>query len=468
MKRIKWGQLIVMLIVIALSSWSIYAKYDKVKFGLDLRGGVHLVLQAEQIEQTDAVPTETKEPTKEADKEAIKTTPPADTKKTPTDPTTPPKTEEPKKEITNEDLAGPKKVTKIELEQARSVIEKRINALGVGETSVTTQGTDRIIVDIPGYTDIEQAKKVIGKIAVLTFKNEAGETIVSGKNLKNATFAYQTVSDGGVREPVVQLEWDEEGKKLFADGTAANVGKTIKIFLDDVELMAPKVNEAIKDGNAVITFGGSKNEESVKSAQESAALLRGGSLPLKMTFLEERLVGPSLGRDTINNSKIGGLIAILAVMLYMIIYYKMLGVFGSFALFLYVVMYLGFLMAINAVFSLPAIGAAILSVGMAVDSNVIVFERIKEEYKTGRTILSAVGAGFSHGWTAIFDANFSMIMAMLILYWLGTPSIKGFAITLMAGIVAALITSYYFTQFILSVIAINMPKINEKLFGLKR
>lgn len=466
MKRIKWGQLIVILVVVGLSSWSIYAKYDKVKYGLDLRGGVHIVLEADTIEQTDTTPATTE--TKETAKEGEKTPTPADTEKKPTDPATPPKTEEPKKEITNEDLAPAKKITPQELEQARSVIEKRINALGVGETSITTQGNDRIIVDIPGYTDIEQAKKVIGKIAVLTFKNEAGETIVSGKNLKNATFAYQAVSDGGVREPVVQLEWDEEGKKLFADGTAANVGKTIKIFLDDVELMAPKVNEAIRDGNAVITFGGSKNEESVKSAQESAALLRGGSLPLKMTFLEERIVGPSLGRDTINNSKIGALLAILMVMLYMLLYYRMLGAIGSFALLLYTIMYLGFLLAINAVFSLPAIGAVILSVGMAVDSNVIVFERIKEEYKTGRTILSAVGAGFSHGWTAIFDANFSMIMAMLILYWLGTPSIKGFSITLMAGIVAALITSYFFTQFLLSVIAINQPKINEKLFGLKR
>lgn len=464
MKRIKWSQLVIILIVIGLSTWSITVKKDKVKYGLDLRGGVHLVLQAEPIaftEPTTPPATETKD---------TKTTPPTttETKNTPTDTTTPPTTTEPKKEITNEDLAPPKKVTIKELEQARSVIEKRVNALGVGETTVTTQGNDRIIVDIPGFTDIERAKSLIGKIAVLTFKDEDGKVIVSGKNLKNAQFAYQTVSQGGVREPVVQLEWDEEGKKMFADGTAANVGKTIKIFLDEEEIMAPKVNEAIKDGNAVITFGGSKTEDAVKSAQDYAMLLRGGSLPLKMTFLEERIVGPSLGRDTINKAKIGAIIAVLAVMLYMLLYYRMLGAIGSFALLLYTIMYIGFLLAINAVFSLPAIGAVILSVGMAVDSNVIVFERIKEEYKTGRTMLSAVGAGFSHGWTAIFDANFSMIMAMVILYWLGTPSIKGFAITLMAGIVAALITSYFFTQFFLAVLGINYPKVNEKLFGLSR
>lgn len=468
MKRIKWGQLIIILIVITASIISIWYRTDsskgrKVRFGLDLQGGVHLVLQAEPIVETVVPPAETKkEPAKTAEK-----TPPAKPV-TPTNTTEPAKTKEPTKEITNADLAGPKKITVADLNQARSVIEKRVNALGVGETSITTQGTDRIIVDIPGYTDIEQAKKVIGKIAVLTFKDEAGKVIVSGKNLKNASFAYQTVSDGGVREPVVQLEWDAEGKKLFADATAANVGKTIKIFLDDLEIMAPKVNSAITDGNAVITFGGTKNEEAVRSAQEYAALLRGGSLPLKMTFLEERIVGPSLGRDTINNSKIGGIIAVLAVMLYMLLYYRMLGFIGSVALLLYVVIYLGFLLLINAVFSLPAIGAAILSVGMAVDSNVIVFERIKEEYRMGRTILSSVGAGFSHGWSAIFDSNFSMILAMSILYMLGTPSIKGFAITLMAGIVAALITSYFFTQFLLSVIAINQPKINEKLFGLSR
>jgi preprotein translocase subunit SecD len=474
MKRIKWGQLGVILVIIGISCSSIYYRTSngrKVRYGLDLQGGVHIVLQAEQIALTETTPPATT-PTNTT-KDTGKTTPPADSKTTPTDTTTPPvtppaTTTEVNKGITNADLAGPVPVTKADLERALSVIEKRVNALGVGETSISTQGNDRIIVDIPGYTDIEQAKSIIGKIAVLTFKDESGKIIVSGKNLKNATFAYQTVSQGGVREPVVQLEWDEAGKKMFADGTAANIGKTIKIFLDDEEIMAPKVNEAIKDGNAVITFGGSKNEDAVKSAQQYAALLRGGSLPLKMTFIEERIVGPSLGRDTINKSILGAIIACLAIMLYMIFYYRMLGLIGSFALILYVFMYLGFLLGINAVFSLPAIGAVVLSLGGAVDSNIIVFERIREEYATGRTMLSSVGSGYVHGWSAIFDSNFSILIAMGALYWLGTPTIKGFAITTIVGVFAALITSYFFSQFMLNVIAINYPKVNEKLFGLKK
>ncbi|MDD4663258.1 MAG: protein translocase subunit SecD [Caldisericia bacterium] len=452
MKRIKWEQLVILLLAIGLAFLSIYSYRNDVRYGLDLQGGVHLVLQAEPIEEV-VEETAAEEETKTSEEATEKTTETTTTE-----------------EVTNEDLESlvPKKMTVEDLEKARSVLEKRINSLGVSETSISIQGTDRLIVDIPGFSDIDQAKKIIGKLAVLTFKDEAGTVIVDGKNLKNATFAFQTIKDGGTRQPVVQLEWDAEGKKKFADGTAANVGKTIKIFLDEEELMAPTVNEAITDGNAVITFGESKNEDAIRQAQETAALLRGGSLPLKLTFLEERIVGPSLGKDTINNTKIGAIVAILAVILYMIFCYKMFGVIGALALLLYAFLYLGFLLAIRSVFSLPAIGAAILSIGGAVDSNVIVFERIKEDYKTGRTLFSSVSSGFAHGWTAIFDSNFAMILAMVVLWALGTPTIKGFAITLISGIIAALITSYFFTRFILNVIAITNPKINEKLFGLKR
>ncbi|MCE5223615.1 protein translocase subunit SecD [bacterium] len=461
MKRIKWEQLVILLLAIGLAFLSIYSYWDDVKYGLDLKGGVHLVLQAEPIEET-AEPPATEEATPATEDTTEETTEPTTTEGTAPETTT--------EEVTNEDLEslGPKKMTTEDLEKARTVLEKRINSLGVSETSISIQGTDRLIVDIPGFSDIDQAKKVIGKIAVLTFKDETGKIIVSGKNLKNATFAFQAVDEGGIRQPVVQLEWDAEGKKMFAEGTAANVGKTIKIYLDEEELMAPTVNEAIQDGNAVITFGGTKSEENTKAAQETAALLRGGSLPLKLTFLEERIVGPSLGKDTINNTKIGAIVAILAVMLYMIFCYKMFGVIGALALLIYAFLYLGFLLAIRSVFSLPAIGAAILSIGGAVDSNVIVFERIKEDYKTGRTLFSSISSGFAHGWTAIFDSNFAMILAMVVLWALGTPTIKGFAITLISGIIAALITSYFFTRFILNVIAITNPKINEKLFGLKR
>jgi len=467
MKRIKWEQLVILLLAIVLAGLSIYSNRDSVRYGLDLKGGVHFVLQAEPIEA--AVTEETTEQTAEKTEENKETTAPATT------------TEEASKEketasettgteeITNEVLEdiAKKELTAQDLEKARAVLEKRINGLGVSETTISIQGNDRIIVDIPDFNDIDQAKKVIGKMAVLTFKDEAGNIIVDGGNLKNATFTYSQVEEGGTRQAVVQLEWDEVGKKKFADGTAANVGKTIKIFLDEEELMAPTVNEAIETGDAVITFGG-KSEDNVKAAQETAALLRGGSLPLKLTFLEERIIGPSLGRDTINSTKIGAIVAILAVMLYMIFCYKIFGVIGALALLLYAFLYLGFLLAIKSVFSLPAIGAAILSIGGAVDSNIIVFERIKEDYKTGRTLFSSVSSGFAHGWTAIFDSNFAMILAMVVLWSLGTPTIKGFAITLISGIVAALITSYFFTRFILNVIAITNPKINEKLFGLKR
>lgn len=450
MKKIKWGQLIVLLAILILALWGILGNWRSVKYGLDLRGGVHLVLQASQIVETEET---AEKPAENQEKDGSET-----------------KKEEDKTQTTKEEQPQEKEVTReitaSDLEKTKSVIEKRINALGVSEVFVTISGHNRIVVDIPGYTNIEEAKNIIGRIAVLTFKDEEGNILITGKNLKNATFTYQATQEGGIREPVVALEWDEEGKQLFAEATEKNVGKKIAIYLDEEELMAPTVNEPITEGNAVITFGEGSIEEKTKSAQQYAALLRGGSLPVKMDFVEERVVGPSLGRDTINKSQIGAIIAIIAILIYMIIVYRMFGAIGALALLIYAVIYLGFLLAIGTVFSLPTIGAVILSLGMAVDSNIIVFERIKEEYRKGRTLRSAVGSGYSHGITAILDSNLSMLLGMAVLWYYGTVQIKGFSLTLTAGIIAALITSLFFTRFILETLSIFTQTVNEKLFGL--
>jgi len=461
MKRIKWGHLIVIIIVIILSLISIFYYGKNVKFGLDLRGGVHLVLQASQIIETEETASTNSEDTtkKEGEVQTAQEEQPQESEQSPEEQKT-------SQEEQPETTESTRKITAADLEKTKSVIEKRINALGVSEVLVTISGNDRIIVDIPGYTNIEEAKNIIGRIAVLTFKDEEGNVLITGKNLKNATFSYQATSEGGVREPVVVLEWDEEGKRLFAEATEKNVGKKIAIYLDEEELMAPTVNEPIKDGNAVITFGGGTIEEKTRQAQEYAALLRGGSLPVKMEFVEERVVGPSLGRDTINKTQVGAILAVILIMAYLIIIYRMFGVIGSVALLAYVVIYLGFLLAIGTVFSLPSIGAVILSFGMAVDSNIIVFERIKEEYKKGRTLRSAVGSGYSHGITAILDSNLSMLLGMAVLWYYGTVQIKGFSLTLIAGIVAALVTSLFFTRFILDTLSIYTQTVNEKLFGL--
>ncbi len=461
MKKIKWGQLVVIIIVLALSLWSIFHYGKNAKYGLDLRGGVHLVLQASQIVETEETTTKPEETQKESEEtQATQEEQSQEAEQAPEEQ----KTSQEEQPTTAETT---KKITASDLEKTRSVIEKRINALGVSEVIVTISGNDRIVVDIPGYTNIEEAKKVIGRIAVLTFKDEEGNILITGKNLKNATFTYQATKEGGVREPVVALEWDEEGKRLFAEATEKNVGKKIAIYLDEEELMAPMVNEPIKDGNAVITFGGEGSiEDKTRQAQEYAALLRGGSLPVKMEFIEERIVGPSLGKDTINKTQIGAILAVILIMAYLIIFYRMFGVIGSIALLIYAAIYLGFLLAIGTVFSLPSIGAVILSFGMAVDSNIIIFERIKEEYKKGRTLRSAVGSGYSHGITAILDSNLSMLLGMAVLWYFGTVQIKGFSLTLIAGIVAALITSLFFTRFVLETLSIYTQTVNEKLFGL--
>ncbi len=456
MRKIKWGQLLILLVILALSITSIVNKKDQVKYGLDLRGGVHLVLVAEPIlDAEETAVEETQEAATDPSDDAVEN-----------NEVTEESTEPEKLVVTNEDLQPEKpedkRISAQEMEQTKLVIEKRINALGVSETIVNIEGNNRIIVDIPGFSDINQAKNVIGRIAVLTFRDEEDNIIVTGKNLKLANFQFQATQEGGIREPVVLLEWDDEGKRLFAEGTERNVDKTISIYLDDQLLIAPKVNEPILDGNAVITFGG---RDQTKEAQEVAALLQGGSLPLKLEFLEERVIGPTLGKDTIDNSQTGALIAILAVMLLMLIIYRLLGFIATAALFLYMLIYLGFLLFINATFSLPAIGAAILSVGMAVDSNVIVFERIKEEHAKGRTIRSAVAAGYRYGLSAILDSNLAMILAMLILYWFGTVQVKGFSITLIAGIVSALITSLFFTRFVLESFATDLDKVKKNVLG---
>jgi preprotein translocase subunit SecD len=471
MKRIRWGQLGVIVLVIGLSIWSIGYHYSEnlIKFGLDLQGGVHLVMEAHPIKDVGEIPQEELVETgseETAENISVETTEPVSEDATEATQET---TQEEKLVITNEDLQSENisnVISAEELKQAKKVIENRINYLGVYEATFSIQGKDRIVVDIPGYSDIEQAKDIIGRVAVLTFKDENDNVLVTGKNLKKATFAYQQMDQMGPRVPIVQLEWDEVGKELFAKATRENVDKTISIYLDDSLLIAPKVNEEITTGDAVITFG-EKTEESIREAQEVAVLLQGGALPVKMTFLEERVVGPSLGQDTIKSSEIGAILAILGIILFLLLMYKLLGGIGALALLLYTIIYLGFLFGIKATLSLPAIGAMVLSVGMAVDSNIIVFERIKEEYAKGRTFLSAIGAGYAHGWTAIFDSNFAMLIAMIFLYSFGTTQIRGFAITLVAGILAALITSYFFTQFILSLIAVYNPKINGKLFGLK-
>ncbi len=477
MRKVKWGQLAIMVLVLLLASWSISTNIQSIRYGLDLQGGVHLVLIAEPIEDEDRQPAEETIEEVEAEEEReAEDLPPAEdpeveeiVEDTTIDPIEDEFIEEEERDplvVTEEDLRPDARedgrVTAREMEQTKTVIERRVNYLGVTEAIVNIEGQNRIIVDIPGFTDINQAKNVIGRIAVLTFRDEDGNTIVTGRNLRRATFQFQSMREGGVREPVVLLEWDDEGRRLFAEGTERNVDKTISIYLDDEILISPTVNEPIRDGNAVITFGG---RESTRDAQEVAALLQGGSLPLRLEFLEERIIGPTLGRDTIDRSQTGALLAILAVMLLMLIIYRLLGVIAVVALSLYILIYFGFLLFINATFSLPAIGAAILSIGMAVDSNVIVFERIKEEHAKGRTIRSAVAAGYRYGLSAILDSNLAMLLAMFILYSFGTVQIKGFAITLIAGIIAALITSLFFTRFILESFATELDKVKKRVLG---
>ena len=236
-------------------------------------------------------------------------------------------------EKSNEDIQNTNKVVFKELELTKSVIERRINALGVSKSKVNIIPNNRINVYIPGYTDIEQVKQIIDRIALLTFKDENSNILITGKNLENATFEYQTIEEVGKKVPVIAIEWDDEGKKIFAEVTKENIGKTISIYLDDELLMSPNVNQEIKEGNAVITFGepfGSLTLADItKQTKSYAALLKGGSLPVRISFLEEKLINPVQVKDEYEKPKRIIIIVFLIIIISMTIIYFLLHKYKS-------------------------------------------------------------------------------------------------------------------------------------------
>lgn len=346
-------------------------------------------------------------------------------------------------------------VTEERVKQAMAIIENRVNAFGVAEPIIQLQGTRRIIVELAGVSDPDEAVRNLIKTAYLEFKTEDGKTVLTGRQLKTA---QEGTGPGG--QPEVNLEFEPDGAKIFADVTAANVGKKIIILLDGVVVQSPTVREAIPSGKAQIS-----PYESLEEAHNIAILLRSGALPVKVDVMEKRTVGPTLGADSLHKSVAAGLAGIGVIFLFMIGYYRVPGLVANLALIIYTLIVLLIFAGLHVTMTLPGVAGFLLSMGMAVDTNIIIFERLKEELWAGKTLRSAIDAGFKRAFVAVLDSHVTTLIAGMILYYFGTGPIKGFGITLSIGVIASLFTAVAMTRWILHLVAGSKSAWDLRLYG---
>ena len=368
-------------------------------------------------------------------------------------------------------------IKKMATQQALETIRNRIDQFGVSEPDIRIQGAKRILIQLPGIKDTQRAKDLIGKTALLEFKlvNEEHDvdSAVKGNVPPGYEILYQVKEDSETRrvieipylikkrasltgehltdarvqidsqynEPYVSLKFDKKGGKIFSRVTGENIKKRLAIVLDKKVYSAPVVQDKISGGEAQIT-GNFTTEE----ARDLAIVLRAGALPAPVAILEERTVGPSLGADSINKGLFSMLIGGLLVIVFMIIYYKVSGLIADVALILNILLIAGGLAAFQATLTLPGIAGIILTIGMAVDANVLIFERIREEIKLGRTPFAALVAGYDKATLTILDANVTTLIAALVLFQFGTGPVKGFAVTLSLGVIASLFTALVLTR----------------------
>ncbi len=352
---------------------------------------------------------------------------------------------------------------------AKDVIERRINALGTLEPTIIRQGSDRIVVQVPGLDDPQALKDLIGKTAKLEFKlvdEEAlpedtaqGKARVGTQVLPNAEGAgfvavrrlggisgdkltgAQQGFDPQDNQPVVNIQFDSEGGQKFARMTQQNVGKLFAIVLDGKVISAPRINEAILGGSSQIS-----GSFTVESANQLAIALNSGALPVDLKVVEERSVGPDLGADSIRRGMIAALIGTAGVLAWMVLAYGRFGVYASYALTINVAMILAVMAIFNATLTLPGIAGFVLTIGAAVDANVLINERIREERLKGRRVIQAIENGYSEASRAIFDANITNVIAAVLLFIFGSGPIRGFAIVLMIGIVTSVFTAVNLTR----------------------
>lgn len=335
--------------------------------------------------------------------------------------------------------AGENKVTDDAVERARQILERRINEMGLAEPLIQREGKKRIIIELPGVKDPDQAIKTIGKTAVMEFKDENGTVHLTGNDLKDAKEQI-----GQNKQFMVAIEFTDEGAKKFADLTTMNVGRHIGIYLDGEQLTNPVVNEPITGGKAVIT-----GSRTLDEAKNLAILLRSGALPVKVNVLEVRTVGPTLGQDSKDKSVTAFAVGIGLIVAFMLVLYRVSGFVATTALLIYVLLLLAVLHFLQATLTLPGIAGIILSMGLAVDANILIFERFKEEVQVGKTLRMSMESGFRRALATIVDANMSVMITAAILFVLGSGPVRGFAITLGLGVAISMVTAVFVSRYLL-------------------
>ena len=352
-------------------------------------------------------------------------------------------------------------VTPEEMQAAVSMIQGRLDWNGWTEAEVAQEGNNRIRVDIPGVENAEEAIQEIGQTAQLSFVDENGTVLLTGDMVKNASKQVGDVSNTGTAEPYIALEFNEEVKALFQEATENNIGKPIYIVMDDNVISAPVVQVPITDGRASIT--GSFTGE---SAEELASLIRAGSLPFNLNVIQMQNVGARLGADALKSGLLAGAVGMILVLLFMLFAYKLLGIAADLALVMYVGLELIILNVCDITLTLPGIAGLVLSVGMAVDANIVIFERLKEELVQGKTLRLAIRNGFSRAFPAILDGNVTTLIAAIVLFFLGSGTVKGFATTLMIGIILSMFTALVVTRLIVNAM-MQSGCSNPKYYGLR-
>ena len=414
--RKNWWQLVFIIIIVALCGAIIYPKginiknRDKFQLGLDLKGGVQLTYALDTSKVSD------------------------------------------------------RPIADIET-GVHEVINRRINALGVTEPTIHTteiNGKASIIIELPGVTDVENAKKMIGQTAQLVFKEldanqEFIETGLTGADLKKASATLESGGSGNSSfnsSPVVQLEFTSEGATKFKDITSRNLQKPVAISLDDEVISSPTVQSVINDGSAIIT-----GMENIQAARDLATLLNAGALPVPIELIGENTIGATLGQNSIQTSVIAGILGILLVIIFMFVYYRRAGFFAAIALLVYMLITLTLFKIIPVTITLAGIAGFIFSVGIAVDANVLVYERMKEELNRGKDTNTAIEDSFKRSWSSIWPSNVASLITAAILYFGTTGMIRGFAVTLALGIFVSLFTAIFVTRTMLRIWGNRIKKV---------
>jgi preprotein translocase subunit SecD len=506
-------RIIIVLVVLLGSLWYLYPPKKAINLGLDLQGGIHLVLGVE-IEKALATQTERLGADFKAalERKGIAVTRVAREGDTAfvvqlaspqnwNDALTV-TGEFPSFERRGEDQAAgrfvlalrPAEVTRLRDEFVRQAVEtirNRIDQFGVAEPTITRQGDNRILVQLPGLQDPERAKALIGRTALLEFKlvddRTPVATAVAGQVPEGSEVLYQRRADKDTKTEqkipmVVQkralltgaeltraevsadpnatgnwqvaIEFSPEGARRFGEVTEQNVGKQLAIVLDGNVYSAPRINERIPGGRAVIT-----GQFTVEEARDLAIVLRAGALPAPVQILEERTVGPSLGADSIRQGVIAIVASAVIVFVFMLVYYRLSGAIADVALGLNLLILLAAMAAFGATLTLPGIAGIALTIGMAVDTNILIFERIREELRVGKTVRGAVEAGFSRAFRTIIDTHVTVLVTAAILYNFGTGPVKGFAVSLFVGLTASLFTAVFFTRLLFDLIYMGRRRV---------